>query len=108
MEKIIISGLCLFLIGCGNNNLVKPEPGTKAIYKRYNIVMPIRPDLEVSDLTPQSTIGETARAYENDLLNLIEYSLQLENILYPIANSEEEYPLEPVKPLEPLKEEEIK
>ena len=107
MEKIIISALCIFLIGCGNN-LVKPESGTKAIYKRYNIVMPIRPDLEVSELSEQSSIGEAARAYENDLLNIIEYSLQLENILKPIVDSEDEYPLEPVKPLEYLKEEEIK
>lgn len=93
MEKIIIPLLaCLFLTGCFKEAC---DCGSLAIYKRYNIVMPDRPDLGVSELSKDSSIGEVVRSYENDLTNVIEYSLQLENIIKPIAESEAGYEVEP-------------
>jgi len=96
MEKIIISIAALFvLVGCGSNP-VTPTPGTKAIYKRYDIELPKRPELQVDELDSKSPIGESVRAYQNDLTNVIEYSLQLENILEPISKSEKGYEVAPI------------
>ena len=96
MEKIIFSLVALtVLVGCASNP-VDPVPGTKAIYKRYDIELPKRPELQVDDLNNKSPIGESVRAYQIDLTNLIEYSLQLENILDPIATSEKGYEVAPV------------
>ena len=92
MEKIIPLLVCLFLVGCATQN----EPcGELAVYKRYNIVLPDRPELSVDQLNDDSSIGESVRAYETDLTNLIEYSLQLENIINPIAKAEDGYSVEP-------------
>jgi hypothetical protein len=87
MEKIILACLLAVAVtGCaGKRTLVKPVCADKAIYKKYDIAMPARPELVVKQLKSNSDIGEVARAYELDLLNMTEYSLQLENILTPIV-----------------------
>jgi hypothetical protein len=95
MAKIIpIIIACLFLTGCFKETC---KCGTSAVYKRYSIVMPDRPELNVDKLDKESSIGEVTRSYENDLTNVIEYSLQLENIIKPIAESESGYEVEPAK-----------
>lgn len=94
----------VFLTGCSwTGSLTQPEHADKAVYKRYEIQMPERPKLETSELSPGATIGQSVRAYENDLTNLVEYSLQLENLLAPIANEEKGYDVEP-STIEPLPE----
>lgn len=98
MEKVITIILCSFLLtGC--TGLVKPSCGEKPVYKRYDISMPVRPELQSGNLTNQSTEGQVARAYENDLINLTEYALKLENLLAPIAVEEGSYNLEPTEEL---------
>lgn len=94
MEKIALVLCVALLTGCGGK-LVKPECGELAVYKRYEIQMPTRPELTVDKLTSDSTIGEGTRAYELDLINMIEYSKQLENVLGPIVDSESGYDVEP-------------
>lgn len=94
MEKIVLLLSIVLLTGCGNK-LVKPECGELAVYKRYEIQMPARPELTVDKLDPKSSIGEATRAYELDLINVIEYSKQLENVLSPIADSESGYDVKP-------------
>ena len=87
MEKINILVASLLLVGCASNP-VEPICGEKPTFKKYDIVMPQRPALQVDKLTPSSTIGEAARVYETDLTNMIEYSLQLENVLDPIVSDQ--------------------
>lgn len=97
MEKIIlVLTLSLLLIGCGLTP-VKPEEGVQAVYKRYDIVMPERPELNSDKLGQSSTPGQVARAYELDLINITEYALKLENLLAPIVESESGYDVEPKK-----------
>lgn len=93
MEKIILALCVLILTGC--STLVKPQCGELAVYKKYEIQMPARPELMVESLNSNSSIGESTRAYELDLINMIEYSKQLENILAPIADSESNYDVDP-------------
>ena len=95
MAKIAIALAFILLTGC--SGLVKPTSGEKAVYKRYDITMPTRPELTVDTLTSSSTNGEATRAYELDLINMIQYSLQLENILAPIAKSEGSFDVQPTK-----------
>lgn len=96
MEKLVLVFTFLILTGCAN--LVKPEHADKAVYKRYDITMPDRPTLNVDELTPNSTIGQAARAYELDLINITEYALKLENILKPIAESESGFEVKETTP----------
>jgi hypothetical protein len=94
MEKIVPLLACLLLVGCATPDC---KCGELAVYKRYNIVLPDRPELTVDQLNKDSSIGESVRSYETDLTNLIEYSLQLENIINPIADAESGYSVEPNK-----------
>lgn len=96
MEKLSLFLIFILLSGC-SNGLIKPEKGTMAVYKRYNIVIPPKPELTVDKLSEDLSIGEVSRSYQNDLTNIIEYSLQLENILKPIAESEDGYVVSPSK-----------
>lgn len=96
MEKIIILSAALLLTGCFSTSPVKPNCGETAVYKKYNITMPTRPVLETGELHSNATAGQIARAYENDLVNMVEYALQLENIIDPIAKGEEELKLDTV------------
>lgn len=107
MEKVIILVSALMLTGCFGDKLVKPNCGETAVYKKYNITMPPRPALQTSELPGNATAGQTARAYENDLVNMVEYALQLENILDPIVKGEEttELTTVPGSAEEPVKEE---
>lgn len=100
MEKITTLALVLMLSGCSwFTSLQKPEHADKAIYKRYEIVMPVRPSLEIEKQNENSSVGELVRSYEIDLTNMMEYSLQLENLLAPIVVEEGSYEVEPIQPL---------
>lgn len=104
MEKIISLALILMLSGCSwFTSLQKPEHADKAIYKRYEIVMPTRPNLEISKADDSTSTGQLVRYYELDLTNMIEYSMQLENLLNPIVIEEGSYDVEPIQPLPPSK-----
>lgn len=93
------------LTGCfGGGELVKPNCGEKAIYKKYEITMPVRPDLNVSKLGDKSTDGEVSRAYELDVINLATYAKQLENILDPIVNDQKDIVVEPTADPAPAEE----
>jgi len=89
MEKIIILVLLVMLSGCTwFTKPVEPVCGDTVIYKSYDITMPERPLLTIDNLGPETTNGEAARAYEEDLLNVIEYTIKLENILDPIVTDQ--------------------
>lgn len=97
MGKVITAtALTLLLTGCFGGELVKPECGEKAVYKKYDITMPVRPALETLKLKDSSTDGEVARAYENDIIDLATYAKQLENILDPIVNGQKDTELKTV------------
>jgi hypothetical protein len=86
MGKIIAICLMAVLTGCATKpELVKPVCADKAIYKKYDITMPTRPVLGIKNLNDTSTLGTVARTYEIDLLNMMEYSVQLENIIIPLT-----------------------
>ena len=95
MAKIVLALAFIFLTGCAG--LIKPSCGEQAVYKQYDITMPTRPELTVDTLTNNSTTGEATRAYEIDLINMIQYSLQLENILAPIAKDQSSFDVQPTK-----------
>lgn len=90
MEKLALLFISLFLVGCASTPLVKPVCGEKPVFKKYDITMPDRPVLQVDQLSPNSSIGEAARVYELDLANMIEYALQLENVIKPIAEEQQQ------------------
>lgn len=97
MEKLAAVFACLFLVGCATP-LVQPACGEKPVFKKYDIVMPDRPVLQVDQLTDKSTIGEAARVYENDLANVLEYALKLENVIKPIAEDQKTNDIKVVDP----------
>lgn len=107
MGKIIAAlTLALLLVGCGGGELVKPNCGDRAIYKKYDITMPSRPELETMKLTNSSSDGEVSRAYELDIVSLATYAKQLENILDPITKDQKDIAVEPTT--EPTKPAETK
>jgi len=86
---ILVLFLTSMLSGCfWDKKLVKPVCADREVSANYNIILPKRPILTVNKLGPEATNGQAVRAYETDLLNVIEYTIQLENILKPIANDQ--------------------
>lgn len=93
MEKIITACiLTIGLSGCFGSKLTKPECIERPVYKKYDITMPERPQLEIETLRQNSTNGQATRAYELDALSLAEYAVKLENILKPIAEDNAKIP----------------
>ena len=82
--------MCLVLSGCfGPKKPVTPVCADLAVYKSYDINMPDRPELTVDKLATDASTGMVARAYERDLINVIEYAVKLENILVPIVEDQD-------------------
>lgn len=97
MGKIIVVAILVLLSGCSLFQ-TRPEqeaPADRAVYRRYTITMPERPVLNVETLGSNSTVGQAVRAYELDLINVTEYALKLENIITPIATSEQALGVQP-------------
>jgi|GEM_PF-5156729 len=74
MEKIIILVCSLFLCGCWGT--------TKYIYKTPDFEMPARPELRPN----VDDDGQQIRNNSLNYLDVIEYSLKLENILIEIKS----------------------